>query len=611
MPSDNQRASRLRLRLIPFDQIHLRQLVTRALSSLWLWAGLLGLVGCAGSAQTPPSAQALPSIGSEPYAILRQAYLAKDGAQAATAYTTEAALIYADGPGGDQTYQGTDAIAQSFQNFFDQIADTDVLDLNFRLTEQRRAGDALHERGLYRLRVGEEITGYGSFEVIREGSGIGRFRRDTSSPATREDFENAPGPVLLEPDQDDLDPAYYSRLTGRYRQPDGCDRVVTSSPVRLFVRDTCTNAWRGLTRVSGREWTAGDRVLSDSVVARYTFVGDLASPSLRIESRGGTVEADRQGLYRVEPISFDAIDGVTLAGDLYLPGGDAVRRPAVVLVHGSGPQDRRGYASILQVFADALAAEGVIVLTFDKRGVGRSGGTAGEASFSRLGGDVRAALIHLRARPDVDPDRVGVAGSSQAGWVVAKAIEEGADPAGVFLLGAAGAALTVPEQNLYNTDVRMQCAGLRHEDIDLALAQQRAFFSVLTDPSQADTLDRLTAEGRQREALADWLFPASSEIDRQRAAWFTTLELGFDPLPVWAASASSATFVFAEHDDATPTDLAVQRLEGLGHRVQVLEGAQHLGLRAEEVCEADLTDARAFHPGLFDALAGFATRLGS
>jgi len=550
-------------------------------------------------------------VDVSPYAVLGDAYEAKNGAQAATAYTEDAALIYQGGPSGDQIYRGTDAIAQSFQAFFDQLADTDALHLNFRLTEQRRAGDEIHERGIYRLRVGDSITGYGWFEVTREAKGAGRFQQDTSSPATRDDFESAPGPVLLDPDQEDLDPAFYGTLTGRYRQPDGCERVVTSSPVRLFVRDTCSGEWRGLTRASGREWTAGDHVLSDEVVTRYTFSSDLASSTLQVEMAGRVVEAERRDLYRVQPVAFEATDGVELAGDLYQPEGNAARRPAVVLVHGSGPQDRRGYASILQVFADALAAKGVVVLAFDKRGVGMSGGRQLDASFAVLGADVRAAMDYLRDRPDVDPSRVGVAGSSQAGWVVAKAIEAGADPAGVFLLGAAGAALTVPEQNLYNTEVRMQCAGIPQPDIDLALAQQRAFFAFLADPAQAAALDRLTAEGRQRDVLADWLFPASSEVDRQRASWFTTLELAFDPLPVWAAHASPTTFVFAEHDDSTPTALAVQRLEGLGHQVQVLDGAQHLGLRAEGVCNAELSDVHAFHPGLFDALAVFAGRLTS
>jgi hypothetical protein len=65
----------------------------------------------------------------------------------------------------------------------------------------------------------------------------------------------------------------------------------------------------------------------------------------------------------------------------------------------------------------------------------------------------------------------------------------------------------------------MQCAGVPKKDVDLALAQQRAFFAFLAKPDQADELDRLTGEGRNRTVLTDWLFPDSKTTDRSGGEW--------------------------------------------------------------------------------------------
>ena len=550
-----------------------------------------------------------------PYATLRQAYARRDAVLAAAAYAPGAEFMDESEWGPPAALRGREAITAAYARLFRQLDPADALDLNFRIEQRTTAEGRSSESGLYRLRSGGAVVATGRFQVTREPHAPGLIHSERRHAAPAHAFEEAAGPVLLAVDEELLDPGYYDALTGRYALPNGCDLVVTRSFLRLFVRDTCSGAWRGLQRVSGRRWTAGAVVLPTTVEDTCHFAEPHAGqvPALTvIDARGAALTAQRRDRYRAAATTFRSQDGTRLAGTLYQPLSQRGACPAAVLVHGSGAQDRHGFASIIDVLADELASLGFVVLTYDKRGVGESAGDWSRAGFAVLAQDAAAAMDHVAALPTVDAEKLVLAGSSQAGWVIAAALAQGARPAGVFLLGAAGSALTVAEQNLYNTGVRMRCAGFKAQEIVLALAQQEAFFRFLRDPQQAAELDRLTRAARQQERLREWLFPSSTEAAQLEGAWFTTLEVDFDPLPVWAAYRGRAAFVFAEHDDATPTDVAVARLRGLGERtpprltLTVLSGAQHLGLSATSVCAAELSQVARFHPDLFPALARFA-----
>ncbi len=111
--------------------------------------------------------------------------------------------------------------------------------------------------------------------------------------------------------------------------------------------------------------------------------------------------------------------GVTLAGTLFKP-----KHPyaAVVIVYGSGQEKR------MTEFAALLASNGLAVLTYDKRGVGESGGVyAGPevgtnnidaANLDLLAADASAAADALAAHLPARQGPVGLVGFSQAGWVI-------------------------------------------------------------------------------------------------------------------------------------------------------------------------------------------------
>jgi hypothetical protein len=135
-------------------------------------------------------------------------------------------------------------------------------------------------------------------------------------------------------------------------------------------------------------------------------------------------------------------NGFSLAGTLSRPAqSTAARLPAVVLVAGSGPTDRDSLLfgiPILGQIAGALADAGYMVVRYDKRGIGQSGGRAEAATLADYADDVRAAVKLLADRKDVDPKRIAVIGHSEGGLVALMAAEKDKRIAAVGLVATPG-----------------------------------------------------------------------------------------------------------------------------------------------------------------------------
>ena len=149
--------------------------------------------------------------------------------------------------------------------------------------------------------------------------------------------------------------------------------------------------------------------------------------------------------YREQDLAVPSRDGVELAGTLVLPDGDGPF-PAVVLVSGTGPQDRDESMLNLKPFAvlaDALARRGIAVYRYDDRGVGRSTGDYASATLDDFAADAGAAARTLAGRPEIGA--VGVVGHSEGGLVAPEVAAE--TPEVAFVVMLAGAA--VPGADVY------------------------------------------------------------------------------------------------------------------------------------------------------------------
>jgi pimeloyl-ACP methyl ester carboxylesterase len=139
---------------------------------------------------------------------------------------------------------------------------------------------------------------------------------------------------------------------------------------------------------------------------------DASSVATRAQTVRNPTDAD---------VSIPA-NGFTLAGTLTPPPGVAgrLRYPTIVLVGGAVPADRDEVIDGVPVFAQlakGLADAGHLVVRYDRRGAGQSGGRTETATLADYADDVTSVVRWLSKRDDVDKRRIVVAGRGDGGAI--------------------------------------------------------------------------------------------------------------------------------------------------------------------------------------------------
>ncbi|WP_282035532.1 alpha/beta hydrolase family protein [Saccharicrinis aurantiacus] len=131
-------------------------------------------------------------------------------------------------------------------------------------------------------------------------------------------------------------------------------------------------------------------------------------------------EPSKPYTYYSEDITFrNSKDNIQLAGTLTMPAKTG-HFPAVVLISGSGPQNRDealfGHKPFL-VLSDYLTKNGIAVLRFDDRGTAESEGNFVGSSTYDFAKDVESAIEYLKSRPEINKDKLGLIGHSEGGII--------------------------------------------------------------------------------------------------------------------------------------------------------------------------------------------------
>lgn len=225
-------------------------------------------------------------------------------------------------------------------------------------------------------------------------------------------------------------------------------------------------------------------------------------------------------------------EGTVLAGTLTLPKGDGPF-PAVLLVAGSGPQDRDESLANHRPFlliADALTRQGIAVLRYDKRGVGKSTGNSDTATTMDLAGDARAALAFLKSRKEMDGSRIGLLGHSE-GAIIAPYLAGHSKEVKWLVLLAAPA--TTGEQTLLNqSELIGRAGGLSDEQLEASLGFDKAAYALVRKEKDPNALAEKLVALVKETGLDAALPPPALETQLRMLAspWFRFF-LDYDPLP--------------------------------------------------------------------------------
>lgn len=198
--------------------------------------------------------------------------------------------------------------------------------------------------------------------------------------------------------------------------------------------------------------------------------------------------------------------GIHIAGTFTRPDRDG-QFPAVLLISGSGPQDRDetllGHRPFL-VLADHLTRAGVAVLRVDDRGVGESSGDFSSATSEDFASDVLAGIAYLKSREDVQHKQIGLIGHSEGGLIAPMVAAQSDDVAFIVLMAGPG---VNGEEILFLQTALIQKANGASEDL-IAFDRKLSTFiyhTVKTTPDNAlaksQILDYIAAEWNEMPAV--------------------------------------------------------------------------------------------------------------
>lgn len=418
-----------------------------------------------------------------------------------------------------------------------------------------------------------------------------------------------------------LDPKIYEPYLGTYQLSSGELIVIGRSVRRLFYYEPRTGRARGLSPLSETSpaeitWSAGPSLLVYSPTTfQLTFTKNKRDEVIGLilkEAGHPDRIAKKARFYKEEEVTFQNGD-VTLAGKLLIPSTKDPH-PAVILLHGSGPQDRNGERSEIRWVADHFARHGIAALIYDKRGlgVGASTGNLATAGFSDFAKDALAGLKLLQSRQDINPKQIGLWGISQAGWVMTTATSMSKDIAFIISVSAGGSGYTVTQQNNYNIATELRASGISSDENNQVITSYNLFYDFIRTGRRgnADKLDTAVRKLQQNGKLKDWLPPLSSEIDwDKRDQWYLALDIDFNPVPLWEKFDGPVLGIFGELDSSTPVQQVVPILgralasrKNTDYAIKVFPKANHNIMEAETGSDSELPRLKRLVPEYFDTM---------
>lgn len=274
--------------------------------------------------------------------------------------------------------------------------------------------------------------------------------------------------------------------------------------------------------------------------------------------------------YISEEITFqNNQSGFTLAGTLTLPSAKG-NFPAVVLISGSGAQNRdeefSGHRPFL-IISDHLTRNGIAVLRYDDRGVGKSTGDFRSATTLDFASDVASAFTYLKTRKEINQDNIGLIGHSEGGIIAPMVASQNEDVAFIVLLAAPG--IEIRKVLMMQQELIPRAMGLPESDVQKSIAISEKGFQMIIASHDRDTLkanlaklimenyDEMPAVLRPPNLTKEQTIAMQSEY--LSSPWYQNL-LRYDPAPTLEKVTCAVLALNGEKDIQVP---AKENLEGI------------------------------------------------
>ena len=328
------------------------------------------------------------------------------------------------------------------------------------------------------------------------------------------------------------------------------------------------------------------KVRSDSLIeGTVTQAGQSLPLNLVRTARkaGVSSEPERPGTpkppfpYREEEVSVTTKDGIKLSGSLTLPEGEGPF-PAVLLISGSGPQDRNEEAWKYKPFlmiADRLTRQGIAVLRMDDRGTGKSGGRYADATLQLAATDAECALDYLLRRKDIRRGKTGLAGHSMGGTIAFRiAAQRPQDVA--FVLSLAGAAIPGKDLMMHQCE-KIILSQLPATTSDSLRTLYEELYGTMALPLPLDSTRHRSTQAISPEIASIIQYDPSHDLSRVQC-------------PVWAVNGAKDLQVLPEENQKAIETLAKGSPQVVTH---IYPGLNHL-----------FTEAPTGHPSEYGLLKG-------
>jgi len=233
------------------------------------------------------------------------------------------------------------------------------------------------------------------------------------------------------------------------------------------------------------------------------------------------------------------------------------------LIAGSGPQDRdeslANHKPFL-VLSDYLTRQGIAVLRYDKRGIGKSTGSADKATTLDLASDAESALAFLKSRKEIGPGKIGLIGHSEGAMIAPFIAARSQDIPWLILLAAPA---TKGDETLLNqSEMIARASGLTDEQVVSSLNfDKQAYDLVRKEKDTAVLLEKLKGLVKQ-SGLDTTLPPAAIEpqLRIMTSPWFRFF-LDYDPLPDLQKIMCPTLALYGEKDLQVPPKINLPLLQ--------------------------------------------------